>query len=367
MRVALVHEWFTQWGGSESVVRELARLFPDAPIYVAVRDPDPVVAREFAHARVETTGLQRLLPLVAGNHRRLLPLMPRAFRALELEGYDLVISSSHAFSKAVRTPEATRHICYCHTPPRYLWDLWRTYSPGWRGTVGLPLRAVLRRADLRAARGVDEFVGNSHTVAERIRRHYGRAARVVYPPVHTAHFEEAARARRERGEEPEPWFLAGGRMVRYKRTELLVRAATRAGVPLKVFGDGPERARVEAAAGPTVEFLGRVSDGDLPHLMAACQAYLFGAEEDFGILPVEAQAAGRPVVAYGRGGATETVVHGETGLLVEEATEEAFAEALGEVRTRRWDPQRIQEHARLFDAERFREGIREVATGGWTP
>ncbi|TVR60364.1 MAG: glycosyltransferase family 4 protein [Gemmatimonadales bacterium] len=367
MKVALVHEWVAQWGGSESVLRELADLFPSAPIYLGAWIPDATGRSAFPGSRVRTSSLQRLLPLVGGNHRRLLPFMPGAFRALELEGYDLVISSSHAFAKAVRPSGSAAHLCYCHTPPRYLWDLWDTYSPGWRGWMGRPLRTLLRRADLRAAGGVDRFIANSRTVADRIERHYRRSAEVLHPPVHTRRFEAAARLRRAKGRGPEPWFLAGGRLVAYKRTELLVRAATRARMPLKVFGEGPEWARVQAAAGPTVAFLGRVSDDELPHLMAACQAYLFGAEEDFGILPVEAQAAGRPVVAYGKGGATETVRDGETGILVAEATEEAFAQALVDVRSRSWDPARIQAHARRFDAERFRTGMRmlaERAVGG---
>jgi len=350
-RVALVHEWLLTWGGSERVLQVLAGMFPDAPIFTGLTAPDAKVAAVFGHRDVHTSRLQRI-PGSSRYYQKLLPLMPGAFEALDLSGFDVVISSSHAFAKAVRVAPPAVHLCYCHTPPRYLWDLYRTYSPGWRGTLAAPLARHLRRADVDASRRVSRFLANSRTVAERIHRHYGRESSVVHPPVDVELFSRAAR-----GALPEDWFLAGGRMVPYKRLDVLVEAANRGRFELKVFGDGPERRSLERRAGPTVQFLGALDDAALAERMARCRAFLFAAEEDFGILPVEAQAAGRPVVAWGRGGATETVVPGETGLLLEACTAGDFAWGAAEATRREWDPQRIRENASRFDPERFRAGI----------
>lgn len=339
------------------MLQVLAEMFPEAPIFTSVWNPDPKVRSVFRDRDIRTTPLQRV-PGAGRHYRKLLPFMPGAFERLDLSGFDLVISSSHAFSKMVRPGLGSTHVCYCHSPPRYLWDLYGTYSPGWRGIVGAPLARVLRRRDLRGAARVDRFVANSWTVAERIRRHYGREADVIHPPVELERFTAAAE-----GVKSEEWFLAGGRMVRYKRMHVLVEAASLGGFPLKVFGDGPERPALEATAGPGVEFLGPVSDQDLARLMARCRAFLFAAEEDFGILPVEAQAAGRPVVAWGKGGATETVVHGETGLLLSEGTPEEFATAALEAATLKWDPDGIQANARRFGTERFRRGMARLVAG----
>jgi glycosyltransferase involved in cell wall biosynthesis len=353
-RVALVHDWLIGWGGSERVLQVLAEMFPDAPIYTAVWAPEQKVHEVFGDRDVRPTALQRI-PRAARHYRKLLPLMPAAFRRLDLSGFDLVVSSSHAFSKAVSRAPGARHVCYCHSPPRYLWDLYETYNPGWRGVVGAPMARWLRRRDVASTGGVDQFVANSRTVAERIRRHYGREARVVHPPVEVNPFVAASRSR-----EPEDWFLTGGRMVRYKRMDVLVRAATLGRFRLRVFGDGPERRTLEALAGPGVEFLGPVDDADLADLMARCRAFLFAAEEDFGILPVEAQAAGRPVVAWGRGGVTETVIPGQTGILLEHGTPEAFAEGALQAGDRDWDRGRIQEQARRFGPGPFLEGMLRV-------
>lgn len=351
-RVALVHDWLVGWGGSERVLQILAELFPDAPIYTSVRHPDEKVRGVFGGREIRTTVLQSV-PGSGRHYRKLLPLMPVAFGRLDLSDFDLVISSSHAFSKAVRVRPGAIHLCYCHSPPRYLWDLYRTYSPGWKGVIGAPLARWLRRRDVMSASGVHRFVANSRTVADRIRRHYGAEAGVVYPPVDVDPFVKAAE-----GVEPEDWFLTGGRMVRYKRTEIVVQAARLGGFRLKVFGDGPERPALERMAGPATEFLGPVTDASLASLMARCKAFLFAAEEDFGIVPVEAQAAGRPVVAWGRGGATETVVHGETGILVEgQGTPRDFEEAVQDLVARTWDAERIRRNALRFRTERFREGI----------
>lgn len=332
-RVALVHDWLVGWGGAERVLQELAEMFPSAPIYTSVWAPDAKVARVFGDRDIRTTRLQTIFSADearARQYRRLLPLMPAAFRALDLGAVDLVISSSHAFSKAVQRPRGAAHLCYCHTPPRYLWDLYHEYSPGWRGWVRAPAAAWLRRQDRQAAAGVDRFVANSETVAERIWRAYGVSAVVVSPPVDLGPFFSARRKPPEATPEDAP-FVAGGRMVAYKGLEIAIRAANASAQPLVVFGDGPERRHLEQISGPSVRFLGRVSDEALPGVLASARAFVFPAEEDFGILPVEALAAGTPVLAYARGGAAETVgavAAQGGGRLIESREIDVWAEAM---------------------------------------
>lgn len=343
-RVALVHDWLVTWGGSESVVRSLCRILPGAPLFTSVWAPDGRVAQEFKDVAIRTTWLQRL-PVIHRYHRWLVPLMAQAFERLDLTGYNLVVSSSHAFSKAVRPAADALHVCYCHTPPRYLWDLYKVYNPGLAGRLRRPLIQHLRNGDLEAANRVDVFLANSQNVADRIARNYGREAVVVYPPVDVDQFNVQA----ERGE----YYLAGGRLVPYKRIEMAVRAANVGRFPLKVFGVGPEGPRLERLAGPTVELVGGISVGELGRLAAGCRALLFPGEEDFGIVPLEVQAAGRPVIAWNRGGARETVVDGVTGVLYEDSSVEGLLEALRVFETRSWDAVACRENARRFSREHF--------------
>lgn len=345
LRVGLVHEWVLQWGGSESVVRSLANLFPGAPLHVAVSDPDETGRATLGTLDIRPSRLQAI-PTPLRNHRWLLPLMPGAFGAMDMSAYDLVLSSSHAFSKAVRVPDPAVHVCYCHTPPRYLWDLAGFYNRGVTGALRAPLLRRLRRQDLQAARRVDHFVANSKCVAERIERTYGREAPVIYPPVDIDRFALATR-------EPGGYYLAGGRMVAYKRLEVAVEAANRAGFHLKVFGSGPEEARLRALAGPTVEFLGRVDDGSLHDLVSGARAFLFPGEEDFGILPVEVQAVGRPVVGWGRGGARETVLDGRTGVLYDDPSARALLGAIERLEGAALSPLACRRNAERFGRPRF--------------
>lgn len=352
-RVALVHDWLVAWGGAECVLESLAGLFPDAPIYTSVWDPSPPVEEAFGGREIRTSFVQRI-PGSGSVYRYLFPLMPRAFGSLDLSGFDLVISSSYGFSKAVRTGPDTVHLCYCHTPPRYLWDLRDFYNPGLRGVLRAPLIRWLQAKDRAAARGVDRYVANSRNVRGRIDRVYGREATVVYPPV------GLDRLRPSR-EPPEDFFVAGGRLVGYKRIDLAVEAANRTGMRLAVFGDGPERRALERLAGPTVRMLGRIGDDELADLLARCRGLLFPGEEDFGILPLEAQAAGRPVVARADGGATETVVDGVTGVLWDpDEGIDGFIEAMRELERREWDPAACRTNAERFAAGRFEEEMTEV-------
>jgi glycosyltransferase involved in cell wall biosynthesis len=346
-RVALVHEWLTTWGGSESVLASLVRVYGGAPLFTLLARPDERTRSTFGHLDVRTTWLDRV-PGIRHGYRFALPFMPHAWRTHDLAGYDVVLTSSHSMAKSVRVPDGL-HVCYCHSPPRYLWDLNEEYRAGSAALLRGSILERLRREDLRGATGVDHFVANSRFVAGRIDRIYGRPADVVYPPVDVDGFT------------PEPGagthYLAGGRLVAYKRIDRVVEAANRARLPLVVFGDGPERRRLEALAGPSVRLVGAVGNGELRALLRDCRAFVFPGIEDFGILPVEAQAAGRPVVALAEGGATETVLHGATGLLYEEDSLEGLVDALVRADRRDWDPAACARNARRFSRERFEREI----------
>lgn len=353
-RAALVHDWLVTWGGAESVLQSLANLFPEAPIYVGVWSPYRRVQDIFAGRSIRTTWLQRI-PGAPRHHRAFLPLFPSAFRSLDLSAFPLVISDSHAFSKAVRVGPGGVHVCYCHTPPRYLWDLTHEYLGPLRRTLWAPLLSWLRAQDLRAARGVTFFLANSHFVAERIHRIYGRRARVVYPPVDVETFASVGIAEGE-------YFLAGGRLVPYKRVDDAIRAANFAGLPLLVFGDGPERRRLEKLAGPTVHFLGWLGPRELARVISRAKALLFPGVEDFGILPVEVMAVGKPVVAYDAGGARETVVHGLTGLLYQRPGVQGLLDALRDFQDRRFSPEAARGHAWRFHRKKMEAELRRSLT-----
>lgn len=283
--------------------------------------------------------------------RALLPLMPRAFSKLDLSAYDVVITVSSAFSKNVRTAAGAKNLCYCLTPPRYLWDRQRDYLrvPLTR-TVSAPVSRWLRAVDLAAARRVDEFVAISNTVADRVRRAYSREASVVYPPVDTDRFQPSGRP-------PEDFLLVVSRLVPYKRADLAIVACNKLRRRLLIVGNGPERRRLERIAGPTVEFLGSRSDREVAALLASCRAFIFPGFEDFGIAPVEAQAAGRPVVAFGAGGASETVIDGVTGVFFREQTAESLLEAIERLPTSPIDPGECRRNALRFSVEVFRNAM----------
>jgi glycosyltransferase involved in cell wall biosynthesis len=309
---------------------------------------------------VRPSFLQRL-PFVTRYSRATLPLMPLAFDRFNLESYDVVISVSGAFAKNVRRPSSGSTVCYCLTPPRYIWDMHDEYV---RGRLDRPLLDIaahwLRRADLAAASRVDQFITNSQTVAERVRRTYLRPATVIYSPVDCAWV-------RPDGSPPDDYYLVVSRLVRYKRVDLAIAACNRLKRRLVIVGAGPEAARLRAKAGPTIEFVGQRSDGDVATLYARCKALLFPGFEDFGITPLEAQAAGRPVVAFGRGGATETVVDQVTGVLFHEQSVDALVDAIERL-DRLSVPQTVcRENAMRFDVSVFRQrmsaAIQAATTG----
>ncbi len=352
MRVALVTDWLDSFGGGERVLMELHRMFPDAPVYTTVHDPSRLPS-ELRGLDVRTSFIQRL-PWIRASHLRFLPLMPLAVERYDLRGYDLVVSMSSACAKGVITGPDTLHVCYCFTPCRYIWDLYHEYV---RGTLkrmaAAPVAAYLRAWDRSSSARVDRFVAISREVAGRIRKHYGRDCDIVVPPVEVDRIRPDGRA-------PDDYYLVVSRLVGYKRVDLAVQAATRLGRRLVVAGSGPELERLRALAGPTVEFRGFTPDDELPHLYARCRAFLFPGFEDFGITPVEAQAAGRPVVAFGRGGAAETVVDGVTGVLFHEQTVDALCEAMLRLEQGRWDPAACRRNAELYGSGAFHAGLRGV-------
>ena len=350
LRVLIVHDWIVAWGGAERTLAEMLNVFPDADVRVGILGE----GRQDLNAttrRARETWLGRL-PFARTHHRWLLPLYPAAFRSIDTSGYDLVISSAHAFAKAVRVNPETPHLCYCYSPPRYLYDLEDTYADA-SSVIGGVLRMggpVLRRIDRGSADRVDKFVGISHYIADRIRRCYGRDASVVYPPVSAKVLSPGTL---RRGNE----LLSLGRLVPYKRVDLAVQAANLLQQPLVVAGDGPERARLERMAGPTVRFLGEVSEERAGELMESSRLMLFNAEEDFGITPVEANAHGLPVVAYGRGAARETMVDGGSAEFFDEPTPGSLASAVERALGRTWNEETVRANGTRFSPERFRRGL----------
>ena len=348
-RIALTTEWLTAFGGAERCLVEFQRVFPDAPIYTSVYEPRGLPAEHRGWA-VRPSFLQRV-PLARRNHRPFFPLMPLAFESFDLSEYDLVLTTSSAAAKGVITPPDVPNLCYCYTPPRYLWDQYHQQTKGLRGKAFIGLAAHwLRVWDRAAADRVDHFLAISETVASRIRRYYRREATVVHPPVDTQRF-------RPNGLPSEDFLLVVSRLVPYKRVDQAVIAATRLGVPLKVVGVGPEMQRLRALAGRNVTFLGWRDDAEVAELYARCRAFVFPGLDDFGIAPVEAMASGRPVVAYGRGGATETVIDGVTGILYDEQTDAALAGAIEELMSRSFDAAACRAQAERFDSSIFRTRI----------
>ncbi len=342
-------------GGAERVLEELARLYPEAPIYTGVVD----YARlsPFLRTRTIIPTFVQHLPRATRWYNRYLPLLAYGFEQFDLSAYDLVISSSAAVAKGVITRAETRHIAYVHTPMRYAWDMYHQYrnreANRLERVVMGPVFHYLRMWDRLGADRVDDFVANSSTVQRRIQKHYRRESVVIHPPVDVDRFVLA--------EQPGRYYLVLSRLVAYKRIDLAVAAANRLKARLLVAGDGPEKDRLRAAAGPTVEFLGRVDDGTARELLCGARALLFPGEEDFGIAPVEAQASGLPVVAFGRGGVLDSVIPNETGVLFDEQTPEGLIDAIERTERVAWDPAVLRRNAERFRPDVFRTRWRNLA------
>ena len=335
------------------MLSSLYELFPRAHVYTSIWQPGNM-PEAINSMPIHASFMQRL-PGVFDHHRWFFPLYPLAFRSFDLSGYDLVITNTQGFANGVRTG-AARTICYCLTPMRWAWNTDAYIGRERAGRVAQwalrPAMQAIRGWDRRVSRKMRHFVGISRGVAERIKRAYGRDAAVIYPPVEVRKHRLARK--------PGDYFLVVSRLAPYKRIDLAVQACSRLGLPLKIVGDGRDRARLERMAGPTVEFLGfEPDDAVVRRYYSHCRAFLFPGEEDFGISPLEAQASGRPAIAFAGGGALDTVVPGVTGELFEEQTVDALAEVLGNFDASRYDPQRIRQHALQFDSSVFKQQMRD--------
>jgi len=351
MRVAIVHYWLVGMWGGDKVVEALLDLYPEADIYCHVWRPDELSDK--VRDRVKSTTFIDRLPGGRKHYQKYLPFMPLALEQLDLTAYDLVISSESGPAKGVITRPDSLHLCYCHSPMRYAWNLYPQYIPQVNWLLRPLARLIMhyvRIWDRAAADRVDRFVANSRTVEHRINKYYRRKARVIHPPVDIERFQPTA--------DHDDYFLFVSRLVAYKRADIAVEAFNRLGRRLLVVGGGAQEEELRRVAKPNVEFLGKVPDERLAELMHRCRALVFMAEEDFGIVPVEAMAAGKPVIAYGRGGATETVLDGRTGVLFPDQTVEALIAAVARAETLTFDAQAIADHAAGFAKHRFLEEMR---------
>ncbi|MEJ7811824.1 MAG: glycosyltransferase [Gemmatimonadaceae bacterium] len=345
-KVAIVHDYLNQAGGAERVVGTLHEMFPDAPIYTTILRRDSLWPA-LRDADIRTSWMQRL-PGLGRHFKKYLPLYPLAVESFDLGDYDLVISSSSAFGKGAVVRPGACHVCYCHTPMRFAWDYDRYVE---REQFGRAVRTVLpllvghlRRWDFRTAGRPHTYIANSSVVAERIRQYYGRESEVIPPPVDVARFAPSP--------VDEDYYLIVSRLNPYKRVDLVVGAFSEMGRPLVVIGDGPDRAALERMAAPNVRFLGRLPDDDVARHYARCRGLIFPGEEDFGIVPLEANASGRPVIAYRAGGALDTVADGRTGVFFRDQTVGAIRDAVERCDAIRWDKAQLRRHA-----EGFAEGV----------
>jgi glycosyltransferase involved in cell wall biosynthesis len=352
MKIAVVHDYFTQLGGAEKVAEELMRMFPDAALHSTIALPE-CMPTGLVGLPMKTSWMQ-MLPGMRRYYRLYFLLYPLAVPSLDLSGYDLILSSSSGYAKGVRTHRDAVHVCYCHTPMRWAWSF-ENYSA--REQMGAAKRLLLphlirglRQWDEGASRQPDHFIANSQTVAARIRRVYGRFAEVIHPPIDLGRFRPS--------NEQEDYYIVLARLVSYKRIDLAVEACTLLGRRLLVIGDGPDRARLMANAGPTISFLGRLSDAEVEYHAARCRALIFPGEEDFGMAPLEVAAAGRPTIAYRGGGAVETIVDGVTGIFFDRQDPEDLAAAITRFERIDYSQTALRRHAEKFGIDVFQARFR---------
>ncbi len=388
MKIALAHDWLNQMGGAENVLERLVELYPGAPVFTTIYGPE-LMPEAYRGWDIRPTWLNRA-PAIHRHHQPYLPLYPAAVESMDFGGYDLILSNKSGFIHGLRHTPHQLHICYCLAPTRYVWD-YGNYAAregfghwvGW--TIGLVIRR-LRRWDYEAAQrpqggkaggledwnskailknatkraGVDYFIAISTDIQARIKKYYGRDSVIIYPPVDTTQFRPLPAS-----QSPGDFYLVVSRLIPYKRIDLAVQALTRLGMRLIIVGDGRDMARLEALAGPTVEFKGRLPGEVVADLMANCRAFLFPGFEDFGIAPVEAQAAGRPVIAFGRGGALDTIIEGQTGLFFREQSVEALMDTIEQFERLSFDPAAARVNAERFSVERFKQELGDFVQQKW--
>ncbi len=362
-RIAIVHEWLTSMRGGEKCVEAMCELFPHATLFTLLHvggSVSPVIEQ----MPIRTSFIQHL-PFARERYRHYLPLFPAAIQRFDFSDFDCVISSHHCVAKGVRVPEHALHICYCYTPMRYIWGQYDEYFGGGRASLltrlGMRLAVgYLRRWDVRTSANPHHYVAISENVRERIARIYNQPSDLIYPPVDTDLFSL--------GRIDEGWFLVVSALVPYKRVDLAIEVCNRTGDRLFIVGTGPDEARLRALAGPTIEFAGWQSNEQLRELYGRCSAVLFPGEEDFGIVPLEAMASGKPVIAYARGGALETVLEepaGKTGILFREQTADSLVEAMGEFRRSSFDGGALRSFAERFDRRLFKDRVRDYVERRW--
>ena len=356
MKVAIVHDWLVNYGGAERVLEQMLVLYPDADIFTLVYDKSKMAAH-FPPEKVHPSMLQKI-PKATKIYTKLLYFMPKAFEAFDFSGYDLVIASSSSCAKGIITPSSVPYVAYIHSPMRYAWDLYHDYLRASNTLTRFFMRRWiprLRQWDYISSQRIDSIVANSAYIARRIKKFWNREAEIIHPPVDVERLSP-------NGKEPEDFFVAFSRFVPYKRLDLAIQACGKLGKKLIVIGGGSQENELKALAAPykTVSFTGKISDDEVKDYLQRCRALIFCAEEDFGIIPVEVQACGRPVVAFGRGGALETVIDGKTGVFFKEQTLPSLVEALQQFESMRFSVDEIVSHAQNFSNSRFRRELQEV-------
>lgn len=354
-KIALIHDWLTNFAGAEQVLLSLMKIFPDAPIYTSIYKPKRF-SKEFHNRKIYTSSLQKFSFI---PHQLLFPYMGKAFEEFDLSKYDIVISSSHASSKGVITKPETLHICYCHTPTRYLWSHYFEYLNQMQFGILNPIikRRVpklshkLRIWDRLAADRVDLWISNSNNVKSRIKKYYRRDATTIYPPVDTDFFELE--------EKKQKFYVTASRLIPYKKIEVVIKAFNILGLQLKVIGAGPKEKEFKKLASKNVQILGRVSDEDLKKYFKEAKGFVFAAEEDFGIVPIEAMACGTPVIAYKKGGAVETIKEYETGIFFNKQEVNSLVESIKKFEKIKFDYKKIRNYSLSFSKNNFEKEIKE--------
>jgi len=352
MRVAIIHDYLNQYGGAERVIEALHELFPEAPIFTIVYDKK--VLPQYKNWDIRPSFVQKI-PLAKQGYRNFVFLFPKAVRSFDLKKFDLVISNTHAWGKGINLNGKTMHICYCLTPMRYIWDLYQDYlnheylNPLARWCLPFWARRI-RRWDIKTSRSVNYYIAISQTVARRIKDYYQRDAAVIYPPCDITFFKPSDSVNGG-------YYLAVSRLKAYKRTDILIDAFNQLSLPLKIIGDGPELKRLKARAGKNIEFAGYLKDEDLLRAYQECKAFVYAGCEDFGLVLVEALACGKPVIAYGKAGATEIVEEEKTGLFFNAQTPQALIQAIKRFENYRFDKDYIRETSLKFSKERFKTNL----------
>lgn len=360
-KIALVFDWMTNQGGAEKVNLLLHEMFPKAPIFTCIYNPENLKGFEKAH--ITTSFIQRL-PFAKTKHQLYLNLMPYAYELFDLSSFDIVISSSHACSKGIITKPETLHVCYCHTPMRYAWDNWQSYIEEYKmnsifKSIGKNSIHKLRMWDRLAADRVDKFIANSTTTNKRIKKYYGRNSEIIFPAIKHGDYRLAERRK--------GYFLAVGRLVPYKKFDLIVETFNELGLPLKIVGTGIMESYLRKGAAENIEFLGRVHDDVLKTLYSECEALIFPQVEDLGIAPLEAMASGRPVIAMQEGGALDTIIPNKTGLFFKKQTVRALSQAVEKYieNKRKFSPHFIREYAKKFDESEFENHFMKFLSREW--